>query len=261
MPVLTFTSDFGADSSYVAQMKAAALRVTPELTLVDVTHSIEPQDIAGGGVVLEDCLPHFPPGSAHVAVVDPGVGTERPIVAADLDGRLVVAPDNRLIGLVMRRLPLRQAVRVERRAEFGDSNTFHGRDIMAPAAALLCAGLPLSELGPAHQPLGWSDELPPPRASQEADRLTGQIVNIDRFGNLITNIFHDQLPSAALRVRLGEWSVEGLQATYGRQLGDLVALIGSCERLEIAVVSGSAAERTGARQGDLVEVSWEAAAR
>lgn len=253
-PILTFTSDFGADSHYVAQMKAAALRLAPEVTIVDVTHSIPPQDIAQGAVVLEDCLPHFSPGSVHVAVVDPGVGSERAVIAADLDGRVVVAPDNGLISQAAARLPLRRAVRVEYQPAFGPPpcSTFHGRDIMAPAAALVCTGVSLDELGPPHSPL----LLAPSRAAGSAGRVTGEIVLIDAFGNLITNVFRDQLPAEPLEIRCLSQQISGLQVTYSRQpQGTLLALIGSSNRLEISVAGGSAAARLGARVGDPVVVA------
>lgn len=260
MAIITLTTDFGEGSPYVAQMKGAVLARCPAATIVDVTHRIAPQNVPQGAFVLNEVADRFPAGTVHVVVVDPGVGTDRPILAARLGTWWVVAPDNGLVTLAADRVGVSQAVHLSNAAFWAAdvSATFHGRDIMAPVAAHLVQRQSLENLGPAAAPF---QRLPWPAVTREADSLRGEIVAIDTFGNAITNIGTHELAAveqAAARLRArtddGEWDVV---RTYGeRPAGTTVALFGSSGLLEIAVVNGNAAEQCRLRIGSPVWLRW-----
>ncbi len=257
--LITLTTDFGVGSPYVAEIKGVILAIQPQAALVDISHAIAPQDIRQGALVLEDVTPRFPAGSIHVAVVDPGVGTERRILAAEIGGRYYIAPDNGLLSRVSSAVPAARMVALTR-AEYWlptVSATFHGRDIMAPVAAHLSLGTLLEDLG---QPCDRMTQLPWPRVAVEKQRVGGEILAIDSFGNLITNISQDVLEAVGLAnsawVQCGGRTIKGVVAAYGQcPPGTLVALIGSHGRLEIAVVNGSAAVELRAEVGDPVAVA------
>ncbi len=261
MAIITLTTDFGADSPYVAAMKGAILSINPAAVIVDLTHSVPPQDVRQGAVVLDDVTPMFPPGSIHVAVVDPGVGTERAILCARIAARLYVAPDNGLLSRVGRRGPVERTVRVENPKFWRHpvSRTFHGRDIMAPVAAHLSLGIDPAELGPSAEMSGRI-EWPEPRVS--ADRIDGMVLEIDSFGNLITNVTADLLAGRPTDQRAvvvcGIYETYGIFGAYANNpQGTLVALIGSSGRLELAIVGDNAARRLGIQAGTPVTVAWE----
>lgn len=260
MSIITLTTDFGTGSPYAAAMKGVVLSIDPAATLVDVTHEVRPQDVRHGALVLDDVAGRFPPGTIHVAVVDPGVGTGRKIVAARIDGRLYVAPDNGLLSRLARRTPPSDLRELTERRYWLDpvSATFHGRDVMAPVAAHLSRGLDPEKLGP---PLAGLVMLDWPEPVVSAGRIEGEVLDVDSFGNLTTNV--DAALLAALprgrpvRVGLGKHEVEGIRSTYGEgSEGALIALVGSAGRLELAIVGGSAAPTLGARVGDPVIVRW-----
>jgi hypothetical protein len=256
--VVTLTTDFGRESVYVAQMKAVLLGINPRLTIVDVTHEIPPQDIQAGAWILRQIVPRFPPGSFHLAVVDPGVGTNRPCLCANLDGRYLIAPDNGLMTYVAEVLPIRAMVRLENPVYRLPkvSATFHGRDIMAPAAAWLSLGVTLDQLGPPHHTWVTLPEGSTPILAER--QIHGRIVSVDRFGNLITNIEPTQLPAGVdMTITVGGITIHGMIKTYGeRQSGEVVALINSLGYLEIAVVNGSASQMTGLNVGAPVLITW-----
>lgn len=260
LPPVTLTTDFGTSDHYVAQMKGILLTDAPGVPIVDVTHEIAPQNVRGAAWILADLAPAFPPGTVHVAVVDPGVGSERAILAVAAHGQFYVAPDNGLLSLVLARVPA-SIVTIDDSGSGGPSvsSTFHGRDVMAPAAARLVRGEPLESLGPppATVPVRLSDLEPV--VSQ--DSLEGCVVRIDRFGNVITNIRArqlDQIPPERLRVtfghgRLGE--LVGLKRCYADVArGNAVALVGSRGFLEIAIRDGDAAQRFDIREGSSITV-------
>jgi S-adenosylmethionine hydrolase len=248
-PIVTLTTDFGEDSPYVAAVKGVVLAVNPAARLVDLSHQIPPQDIVHAAVFLASAIPFFPSGVIHVVVVDPGVGTERDLLYIEADGHRLLAPDNGCWTL----LPAASVVRRLGEPAYWRpevSATFHGRDILAPVAGWLSRGLDPDVLGPAVTT--WERlELPPVR--REGDGVRGEVILVDHFGNLITNI-----PGAALGppggqpmlVRVGTAPVERRVRTYGEaEPGALVALVSSGGYLEIAVARGSAAERLKARRG------------
>ena len=256
--MITLTTDFGADSPYVAQMKGSIFRVAPNATIVDITHSIGAQDVTHGALVWADTAFQFPAGSIHVAVVDPGVGTERSIVLASIDGHWFIAPDNGLLTGVAQGRDIEQLRRVENRQLWREpvSDTFHGRDIMGPVAAHLTLGTSPEEVGPAHEKL---NQIPWPTCKFEQGHITGEVVMVDSFGNLITNIFRsdlDNLPAnQEISIRCAGQVINGICRTYAEHSpSDFIALFGSSDRLEIAVVSGNASHVLGIERGESVTV-------
>lgn len=255
--LITLTTDFGLAGPYVAAMKGVILSINPAATIVDVSHAVRPQDVRGGALLLADVVHWYPAGAIHVAVVDPGVGTARRIVAFEAAGQRFVGPDNGLFSRITAVVQPERIVAVEnsRYRLAPTSATFHGRDIMAPAAAHLSLGVDLEALGPRLESIAALD-WPEPEA--QGDRLLGQIESIDAFGNLITNVRAGHLAalgSGRLTIACDGAAVERLLHTYGEgAAGELVALVGSSGRLELAVVGGSAAARLNAQVGDEVAV-------
>jgi S-adenosyl-L-methionine hydrolase (adenosine-forming) len=250
--ILTFLTDFGVIDHYVAVMKAVALGRSPALTLVDITHAVPPQCIQRASFVLAEAAPWFPPGTVHVVVVDPGVGTDRRPLVARLDDQIVVAPDNGIVGLLWSRSRRRQAWTLE--ADLGlpeRSSTFDGRDLFSPAGASLAAGLVAPEdCGASIEPLLGSQIAP-----RISDGLAiGRVQGVDRFGNLISDL--RGLPSGLREVSIDDRAVPFV-ATYGdADAGALVALIGSSGWLEFACVQGDAAALLGAGVGAKVTVRF-----
>lgn len=258
-PCITLLTDFGLRDTYVAQMKGVIARINPEALVVDLTHEIEPQQIALGSLALANTVDAFPAGTIHLAVVDPGVGSDRRLVAAELGDQRFVCPDNGLLTLVQRRLPWRRAVTLDRPRWWRDSvsPTFHGRDVLAPVAAAWSLGHDLTEFGsPIEPPLV---QLPLAEVTRGMNQVIGSVIAVDRFGNLITNITQNALPDGAanLMIQFGERSLSGIARCYAdRPPGSALALFGSAGRLELAVTNGNAAEQLGAGIGQPVVVSW-----
>lgn len=264
MACVTLITDFGYADAYVGAMKGALLRVDPTLTLVDISHAVGPQDIAQAGRLLASIVPYYPAGTVHVVVVDPGVGSQRRILAAEVAGSFVVAPDNGCLGPLMDRQTLTRGVCVENRRFFNPlvSATFHGRDIMGPVAAHLSLGVPLGELGP-KLALGSLVRLPLPVVVIESGGLCGVVVAEDRFGNLITNIHREDLEGLTvgrhgvdLHTTLAAHCIVGLSTHYGVvDPGKPLALVGSDGYLEIAVNGGHAARQLNLDVGIKVRVN------
>src|SRR5512138_933951 len=236
-------------------MKAAILSITPDVHVVDVTHEIAPHDVLEGALALEAAAPSCPRATIHVAVVDPGVGTARRGLAVASREQVFIGPDNGLFTPFLGAAPWRAFELTER--EFRGTNvspTFHGRDVFAPAAAHVARGLSPERLGP---PVTDPVLLAWPTPCVAASRIGGAVVHVDRFGNLVTSIPGDVLASlgSSLTVRVGARSLP-LVRTYGElSRGCAGALVGSRNRLEIAVNAGSAAAMLGARRGTPVVVS------
>lgn len=261
MSIITLTTDFGLGSPYVAAMKGVILSINPEVVIVDLTHDVRPQDIRHGAVVLDDVAELYPPGTIHVAVVDPGVGTQRAIVYAEIAGQRYVAPDNGLLSLLAGRTAPSRLLRVENDHYWRHpvSFTFHGRDIMAPVAAHLSLGIDPQTLGPTHERLvdfSW------PGVQIRPDRIVGAVLEIDSFGNLITNISDEMLVGRPTDNRA--WVICNIYETWGiyntyalQPQGTLVAVVGSSGRLELSVVGDNAAARLGIQIGEPVTVAWE----
>jgi S-adenosyl-L-methionine hydrolase (adenosine-forming) len=254
-PILTLTSDFGSHGSYVAAMKGVVLSAVPDAHLVDVSHSISPQSVVEAAFVLTGLVDAFPTGTVHLAVVDPGVGTARRLIAALMAGHWFVAPDNGLLSYVARDHDPTEVFEIEnpmvRRPRV--SNTFHGRDILAPAAAHLLLGRPASELGP---PRHGILTLPAIEPRREGVDLLGEVIFRDSFGNLITNVPGDWIggvPLDSWRVEINGHETAAICRTYAdHPPGTLVALVGSQGHLEISIVQGDASRYLNAGQGTTV---------
>ena len=261
MAIITLTTDFGTGSPYVAAMKGVIFSLNPAATVVDITHDIPAQDVRHAAVVLDDVTDRFPPGTIHVVVVDPGVGTDRALVFVRIGRQNYLAPDNGVLSRLARRKTPAKIVRLTERRYWLHpvSATFHGRDILAPVAARLSLELDPDWLGVAQETLVMLDW---PEVAAKPQAIRGSVLFIDGFGNLITDITAEMLADRpkeqGLRVSCAGRSVEGLCRTYGdRPAGSLVALIGSSGRLELAVVGGSAAAMLKAGIGDVVTVEWD----
>jgi S-adenosylmethionine hydrolase len=258
--IITLTTDFGRDSPYVAAMKGVILSINPQAAIVDIAHCIRPQNIAEGALVLGETVRWFPGGTIHVAVVDPGVGSERRIVYARVGDQQFVCPDNGLLSYLGRDRRPQQAIEITNRSLFlaEVSNTFHGRDIMAPVAAKLSLGVRPDELGPPIDDLKLFEWPQPQRRGRE---LLGQIICADSFGNLITNIRREDLPAdvrpADFVFQCGKHRSSGVVGTYAdASPGTLAALFGSSGLLELAIVAGNAACQLQISVGDGVRVNW-----
>jgi hypothetical protein len=259
-PIVTLTSDFGAHGPYVAELKGVLLGMNADLQLVDVSHEIAAQNVREAAFLLYQVVPHFPPGSIHLAVVDPGVGTARRLLAAQIGGHRFLAPDNGLLSWVPRRLGATGDYVSLSNARFwrdAVSSTFHGRDILAPVAAWLSRGATLDQLGePVPNPVQctWPEPVCQPRL------VRGEVLFCDRFGNLITNIPPGLWPAgleAAVSVRCAGRSWTGLVGTYGEvAVGSPAALVGSAGLLELACRESNAARTWQADVGTAVELAW-----
>jgi S-adenosylmethionine hydrolase len=254
-------TDFGTGSPYVAQMKGVILSLQPRATLVDVTHAIPPQDVDYGAFVLGEVCFRFPRDTIHIAVVDPGVGTDREMIYAKIGGHHFLAPDNGLLSVVAARHPVEQIVALTEPAYWlpDVSKTFHGRDILSPVAARLSEELDPLLLGLPRSSL-ITRVTPQPVVGERTVR--GEVIAVDPFGNLITNIEAARFPESTqslstLVVRCGEREVAAVVRTYGeRPAGTLVALVGSSGRWEVAVVNGSAAAAMKGGKGTHVSLNW-----
>lgn len=240
MPVITLLTDFGTSDSYVAEVKGVLLSTCREAVLVDITHAVPPGDVRAGAYLLGRAWHRFPRGSIHLAVVDPGVGTTRAAIALHTRGHWFVGPDNGLFTPVLQEAPV-EMVSLPPRP--GMSATFHGRDLFAPAAGALACGTPLGVLGP---PLrGIPERLAYTEPHYEGKSVVGEIVYVDRFGTLVTNLMPELVPPYAVMEVEGV-EVGPLRRTFGDvPTGGLVAYIGSGGAMEIAVRDGSAARRLG----------------
>lgn len=259
LPILTLTTDFGDCDTYVAQMKGVILSLAPDVHLVDVTHQISPGDIRAGALALASILPHYPAGTVHLAVVDPGVGTSRRALAVQTPTARAVGPDN---GVLTPILEQPDAVVHEVRGgcfwRASPSPTFHGRDLFAPACAHILAGEPMDGLG---APIADPVRLPASPLSEHREGVDGVIVATDRFGNLITNIRDHILVhhegERMLLIRVAGREINGLVRTYAEAQGrEPIAVLGSGGFLEIAISGGSAREVLDADIGTAVEVRW-----
>jgi len=261
MTVLSITTDFGITNGFVGVMKGVIYGIAPDVKVVEITQLVSPQNVREGAYAMWRAVPFFPPGSVHVGVVDPGVGTKRRPIGARLGNQYFIAPDNGLLTPL-----ILDAEQNGDPIEFVHldnpkywlpkvSNTFHGRDIFAPTGAHLAAGVSLRKMG---TPIDDPVRLELPRPEKTENGWLAHVTIIDIFGNLTTD-----LPARALDghgdvlVRIRGQEIVGIIESYGhRQAGDLVAVVDSEYYIEVAVVNGSAAKKLGAQVGDLVEVIY-----
>ena len=258
--LITLTTDFGASSPYVAIMKGVMLTINPEVQVVDLTHSIPAQDVQQGAIVLADVCRWFPDETLHVAVVDPGVGTDRRIIYTKIGRHAFLGPDNGLFSRLALLTPPTTIIALSESQfwlpEF--SKTFHGRDIMAPVAARLSLGLDPERLGPK---LAQLVMLPWVEVCVSERKIAGRVQSIDSFGNLITDISAATLASVprgeTTIITCDEHETHGIFNTYADQPEmTLIALVGSSGQLELAIVGESAALMLGVKAGTPVTISW-----
>lgn len=257
-PTVAVLTDFGTRDHYAGTIKAVVLSVCPDATLVDIGHEIPPHDVLAGALELAACYRFFPTGTVFLVVVDPGVGSSRRGLAADTGDYRFVAPDNGVLSIVFRETPPKRVVELTERkyALPTVSRTFEGRDRFAPAAGWLAKGINLVSLGKSVTDFRM---LELPKLTVLPDRIEGEVVRVDRFGNLITNIdrrtFDQFSRDGSIAVRVGSHDVRRLVATYAEAApGELCALFGSTDHLEIAVNAADAASMLGLSRGAQVMV-------
>src|SRR5262245_2500648 len=260
-PVIALLTDFGSRDHYAGTMKGVALGICPEATLVDITHDLPPHDVLAGALELAACYRYFPAGTIFLVVVDPGVGSARRGIAAEAGDYRFVAPDNGVLGLVFEEAAPKKVVELtERRyARPTVSRTFEGRDRFAPAAAWIAKGIELSALG---RPAGSVQRLEWPRPSITADAIAGEVLRVDRFGNLITNVDRKTFERFAadakgtIEIQVGGHQISRVVSTYAdASAGELCALFGSSEHLEFAANGSSAAATLALGRGAPVHIA------
>ena len=264
MSIITLLTDFGTDDEYVGLMKGVILSINPSATIVDLTHQIDSQDIVQAAFTIHSGYHYFPEGTVHLIVVDPGVGTKRGLLALKLKNHFFIAPDNGVLTLLLNEKEISSLVLISNSSFFraAVSRTFHGRDILAPVGAHIANGLDIHELGPDIdvQNVVCLENFGARRI--ENGEIRGQIVAIDHFGNLITNIDSELLsenlhagPEKKIQIKIRSNTINGLSETYGGVRSNTpLALIGSRGYLEIAINEGNAAQFLKAKKKDPVRV-------
>ena len=250
-PVIGLLSDFGTRDWYVAAMRGVILSHCPTAQLIDITHEIPPQDVVAGALVLSGALPWLPRGAVVVALVDPGVGSRRVLLAAQVDGRYLVGPDNGLLALSLQQATRTQTVRLTRSRYWlpAVSRTFHGRDILAPVAAHLASGVALSRLGVRVRRVA---PLELPSVRRRGQQYHGEVVHIDGFGNLVTNLPGSLLARGRALVHYRNQPVRAVGTYAEARVGELIALVGSVGLIELALRNHSAAQRVAALRGERI---------
>lgn len=256
--LITLTTDFGLDDAFVGVMKGVIAGIDPQARVIDLTHGIPSQDIMAGALSLRHSVTYFPRGTIHVAVIDPGVGSARRPLLIEFSGNYFIGPDNGVLSLAVGDSPdsvielANPAYRLQ-----PTSGTFHGRDIFAPAAGHLSRGISPDQFG---EKLLSYRKLALPRIVRAKGVLAGEVIYIDKFGNLFTNLEqHDLtgLTSDALDIALGDLHIGGIAPNYaGAKTGELIAVFNSWGLLEIAANKNSAANKTGARVGDAIKITF-----
>jgi len=249
---IALLSDFGTHDPFVAMMKGVLLSKAPGLSLIDITHQIPPQDIKTAALYLMAAIPYMPKHTLFMAVVDPTVGTGRGIIWARTENYQFIAPDNGLISWVEQKEKIKEARFISNSSLFMDSisSTFHGRDIMAPVAAAIARGLSEKKIGPVFDEYR---RLPFPLPVKAGNRVTGQVIAVDHFGNAITNIKREYL-SARTVFNIADRMMKGLKLTYASvPEGEAMALMGSFGFLEFSVRNGSFARTFDVKPGSPVE--------
>ncbi|MGO9316115.1 MAG: S-adenosyl-l-methionine hydroxide adenosyltransferase family protein [Syntrophobacteraceae bacterium] len=253
-PIITLLTDFGLQDGYVASMKGVILGICPDAKLVDISHLVAPRDVRSGAFVLYTSYEFFPQGTIHLAVVDPGVGTERSPIAIRAKSCFFVGPDNGLFSFVLKETGW-EARRLENRQFWKSqlSSTFHGRDLFAPVAAHIARGAHFDDLGPSCDPVlaQWGEPI------VGKGQVEGEVIHIDHFGNAIINVMRETLekqgPAEKWTTSAGKTVIHSIQQTYGRvSAGKALALTGSSGLIEIAVNHGNAASELGLRSGTKV---------
>jgi len=267
MRLITLLTDFGLEDEYVGVLKGVILGLNPDARIVDLSHGIDPQDVRQAAYLLKSAYPYFPMGTIHMAVVDPDVGSQRAILAARYDDHVFLAPDNGLLSGLWQEHPPDLLVQVQNTALCLNpiSHSFHGRDIFAPIAAHLSLGMAIGDLGPT---FAWDQAVgltSPIVTSQGDDQAGGQVIAIDHFGNLVTNITAariSHLNPQEITIRVGNHCIGGLSKNYSQaEAGQALALIGSRQLMEIAVNRASAAQQLNVTKGAAVLISLKKQAK
>lgn len=257
-PLIALLTDFGTRDAFVGIMKGVILGINPEVHIVDLSHEIPPQDILAGALVLRSAVPFFPPGTIYVAVVDPGVGSERRAILIETQRAFFIGPDNGLLSIAARQETTKRTVHLVNPAYFLAplSQTFHGRDVFAPVAAHLSRGVAISQFGPV---IPEMERIPLPTVERWESGMAGRVIYIDHFGNVVTNISEADLrpfSKEQLFISMGPMHISGIVDTYTAvEVGAPAALINSWGMLEIAVRNGSAARQFGIAVGCEVRVT------
>jgi len=260
-PVIALLTDFGTADHYAGTMKGVVLTLCPDATLVDISHDVPAHDVLTASLELAAAYKYFPQGTIFLVVVDPGVGSARRGIAVDTGDFKFVAPDNGVLTSALDEHPGKKSVELTERkyARPTVSRTFEGRDRFAPAAAWLAKGIDVSALG---RPAGTLYRLDIPQPEVDTDRIDGQVLRVDRFGNLITNIDRrtfDKLAAGPLDLRVGEHAVPRVVSTYADAAdGEVCALFGSTGHLEVAANGASAAARLALGRGAPVRLARRA---
>ncbi len=271
--VITLTTDFGTDDAYVATMKGVILSINPGVAIVDICHSIQPQNIGQAAFVLSTAYHYFPEGTIHIVVVDPGVGTERRAVLLVTPSAFFIAPDNGVLSYIIEEASIEMEGQPpsigEGQRELGHglqafdltnphfwhhpvSATFHGRDIFAPVAAHLSSGTPAQDFG---EPTDTLFTFPLPRPQIKEDGvLAGYVIHIDHFGNLITTFKMEDLPKGRIFIEVAGHIIEDISQSYA-EASELLAIIGSSGNLELSLKNGSAARLLRAKIGNEVSIT------
>ncbi|MCE2393645.1 SAM-dependent chlorinase/fluorinase [Candidatus Poribacteria bacterium] len=256
--MITLMTDFGTSDHYVGVMKGVILNINPQVEIVDITHTVPPQDVHAAAFLIDSAYRYFPTGTIHVIVVDPGVGSGRRAIVCRTKTAYFVCPDNGILTHILRNEERIHTVAVKNSAYFLPqvSNTFHGRDIFAPIAAHLSHGIGIDKLG---SPVAESVQLPIPKPQVTDNTIIGQVIWIDAFGNLITNISQEILESLEGRdsvvIRAGSTEIDHFNRSYAESaVGDALAIVGSFNRLEISINQGNAAQVLGLQRGDRVTI-------
>lgn len=255
--LITLTTDFGLEDHYVGVLKAVILTISPDVRIVDISHDVPPQDVMAGAWVVRNAADYFPPGTIHLVVIDPGVGTERSPIALRMNEQIFVGPDNGIFSLLSEEKTY-EARLLSNRSLWRQpvSNTFHGRDLFAPVAAHLSMGTPFEELGNPVEELKryrWA------RPIADRDGIQGWIVHIDRFGNLISNIpeslIRKSVGQSDAKIYVGNTILNELSPSFGYvEEGDPVAYIGSSGMLEVAINKGDAKQMLGVKKGAQISI-------
>jgi S-adenosylmethionine hydrolase len=257
--VITLLTDFGQKDGFIGTMKGVILSIHPEAKIVDISHEIEPQNLDAGAFVISKCYKYFPAGTVHVVVIDPGVGSKRRIICVSASDHLFLAPDNGVLKYILDECLEKEVIEVTNRKYFLPeiSLTFHGRDIFAPVAAYLAKGLDYKKLGAL---ITDYDKGRLPVLEETPRGMKGEIIYVDRFGNLISNISLDKLKkyrNKSPRILLKEWTIDGLSESYTQgSPKEPIALIGSSGLLEIAVNLGSAKKLLNISEGEAVMITF-----
>ena len=259
--IITLTTDFGTTDIFVGVMKGVILNINPDAQIIDITHDIKPQNVYAGAFLLNSAYHYFPPGTIHVGVIDPGVGSARRAIAVETEQYYFVIPDNGLLSYVLCKEKIRRAVNLTNPKYFLPqvSDTFHGRDIFAPVAAHISRGVSLNSLG---EQITDIVQIPISTPDTSESEIIGHILYIDRFGNLITNISHELFESVRrernFTIFVKDRQIQRICRAYAESsVGELLGIFSSFGNLEIAISEGNAAEILRVKIGNPIKIRFQ----